>query len=98
MSDRTSFQLSLAEITSCSLPNFFILVRMDLLQKRALDCSDNSIGAMGLVLLYTNIDDLQLHRGLLQGQLIPLIRENVSLTDLRSSALPHSPALALFAI
>lgn len=34
---------------------------MDFLQKRTLDCPDNSIRAMGMVLLYLDLDDVQLH-------------------------------------
>ena len=43
---------------------------MDFLQKRSLDCPNNSICAMGLVLLYLNLDDVQLHRRFIQGELI----------------------------
>lgn len=44
-----------------SLSYIAILVRMDFLHERTLDCPDNCIRAMGLVLLYLDIDDLQLH-------------------------------------
>ena len=43
---------------------------MDFLQKCSLDCPNNSICAMGLVLLYLDLDDVQLHRGFLQGEFI----------------------------
>lgn len=41
---------------------------MDFLHKRSLDCPNNSIRAMGLVLLYFDLDDVQLHRRLVQGK------------------------------
>ena len=41
---------------------------MDFLQKRSLDCPNNSIRTMGVVLLYSNLDDVQLHRRLVQGK------------------------------
>ena len=69
---------------------------MDFLPKRALDRPYNSICAMGLVFLYLDLDDVQLHRGLIQGKSFVPKREK-NLSDARSSVLPHSPALVLSA-
>ena len=46
---------------NCSFSFISLLVRMDHIQKRTLDCPDYSIRAMGVVLLYLDIDDVHVH-------------------------------------
>ena len=53
--------LSIALIGNCSVSDFALLVRMDFVQKRTLDCPDNSIRSLGMVLLYFDLDDVHLH-------------------------------------
>ena len=43
---------------------------MDFLHKCSLDCPNNSIRALGLVLLYLDLDDVHLYRRLVQGKSI----------------------------
>ena len=58
-----------AKIWDDSLPYIAVLVRMDFLQERALDCPDYSIRTMGVVILYVDPDDIHIHRRLVQGKL-----------------------------
>ena len=54
-------EMSYIEITDCSVSYIVVLVRMDFLQKRALDSPYNSIRSMGLVVLYLDFNDVHLH-------------------------------------
>ena len=53
--------MSYIELKDCSLSYIVVLVRMDFLQKRALDSPYYSIRAMGLVVLYLDLNDVHLH-------------------------------------
>ena len=68
MSDSSSFESSRTKVGVCSLSYIAILVCMDFLHKCSLDCPNNSIRPMGLVLLYFDLDDVHLHRRLVQGK------------------------------
>ena len=85
----------LAKIEDDSLPYIAVLVRMDFLQERSLDSPDNSVRAMGVVILYTDPNDIHIHRRLVQGRLFPFPLQHIrhvsaNLYILRFSALPPS--------